>query len=68
MTNPNYKQYSYSGPVEEFGRCIADKWSATTFAPTAAKAKSNLVYRFKMEAGKIPSAKITLPGKVVVLE
>lgn len=68
MGYPDYKQYSYDGPVEEFGKCIAHRWSATTYAPTAAKARSNLAYRFKKDHNRIASAKITLPGKVTVLD
>lgn len=61
------KQYSYDGPVMEFGRCIANRWQATTSATSENKARSNLAYRFKMQNNKIPSAKITLPGKIVVI-
>lgn len=61
------KQYSYDGPVMEFGRCIANRWQATTRAASESKARSNLAYRFKMQNNKIPSAKITLPGKIVAI-
>lgn len=61
------KQYSYDGPVMEFGRCIANRWQATTSAPSEKKALSNLAYRFKKQNNKIPSAKITLPGKIVAI-
>lgn len=57
-------QYLYSGPVMEFDRCIADRWEATTWAPSEKKARANLTYRAKSDMGKVPSAKITLPGKV----
>lgn len=61
------KQYSYDGPVMEFGRCIANRWQATTSAASEKKALSNLAYRFKKQNNKIPSAKITLPGKLVAI-
>lgn len=61
------KQYAYDGPVMEFGRCIANRWQATTSATSEKKALSNLAYRFKKQNNKIPSAKITLPGKIVAI-
>lgn len=60
----DYSQYSYDGPVEEFGKCIARKWTATTFAPSESKARSNLTYQFKKQFNKTPSTKITLTGKI----
>lgn len=50
------QQYQYDGP---------DRWKATTVAPTEAKAKSNLAYRYKKENGLMPNTKITLPGKLI---
>lgn len=61
------KQYSYDGPVMEFGRCIANRWQATTSAPSEAKARSNLAFRFKQDTKRVPTAKITLPGKLVAI-
>lgn len=68
MGKPTYKQYMYVGPVEEFGRCVAHNWTATTYAPSEKKARSNFIFQFKQATGRIPSTKITLPGKVVVAE
>ena len=61
-------RYLYSGPVEEFGRCIANRWEAATYAPTESKARSNFAYQFKKQYNRLPSAKITLPGKITVLK
>ena len=58
--------YSYNGPVLEFGKIIANSWSAQTRATSEAKARSNLAYQFKEDYGKVPQSKITLPGKVVI--
>lgn len=58
-------QYSYDGPVMEFGRCVANRWQATTRAVSERKARSNLVYQFKKDNGRTANAKITLPGKIV---
>lgn len=56
--------YTYSGPVEEYGRCIANHWTATTYAVSEKKARSNLTYQFKKKFGKSPGSKITLPGEI----
>ena len=58
--------YSYSGPVLEFDRIVSNDWRAQTYASSESKARSNLAYRFKMENGKVPRTKITLPGKIVL--
>lgn len=60
-------QYSYDGPVMEFDRIIANRWTSTTFAPSEQKARSNLTYQCKKFFNKVASAKITLPGKVTCL-
>lgn len=60
--------YYYNGPVLEFERIIADHWSASTHAPTEKKARSNLAYQFKMETGRMPRSKITIPGKLKIVE
>lgn len=62
------KQYSYNGPVLEFGRCVADHYKASTYATSEAKARSNIAYRYKQETGKIARTQIKLPGKLVVIE
>lgn len=64
----DYQQYIYEGPVEVFGKCVTSKWSATTFAPTEKKARSNLTYQYKKQFGKTPNTQIALPGKVVKVE
>lgn len=63
-----YKQYSYDGPVMEFNRCIANHYKASTYAPSESKARANLAYRFKQDTGRVPTAQIKLPGKLVVIE
>ena len=63
-----YKQYSYDGPVMEFDRCIAYRYKASTYAPSEAKARANLAYRFKQETGRIARSQIKLPGKLVIIE
>lgn len=60
--------YHYNGPVLEFDRVIADHWKASTRAESEKKARSNLAYQFKMAYGKIPRSKITIPGKLIIVE
>ena len=57
-------QYSYSGPVMEFDRCISDNWKGTTYAVSEKKAKSNLAYQFKKQNNRIAATRISLPGKL----
>lgn len=59
-----YYKFMYDGPVMEFDRVIANQWSSSTYAPTEKKARSNLTYQFKKQFNRIPSAKITLPGTI----
>ena len=68
MSQQEYKRYSYKGPVCEFGKVIASMWTAETSAPSTKKAISNLAYQFKRDNNKIKTAKITLPGKLTVIE
>ena len=58
------KQYTYDGPVMEFGKCIANRWQASTRATSEAKARSNLAYQFKRDNKRPPNTQITLPGKL----
>ena len=62
------KKYTYDGPVEEFGRCIATRWQGSTYAASEGKARSNLTYQFKKQFNKAPSCRITLPGKIKQIE
>jgi hypothetical protein len=61
-------QYHYCGPVKEFDNIINNKWEATTMAFSKNKALNNLIYRYKREHGKTVDCKITLPGKLTLLE
>lgn len=62
------KLYSYDGPVLEFDRIIATHWKASTYAATEKKARCNLAYQFKRQHGRIPRSKITIPGKLIIIE
>lgn len=54
--------YEYVGPVCEFDKCIVQIWKGNTRAVTEAKARSNLIFQFKMKHGRTANTKITLPG------
>lgn len=58
-------RYRYSGPVYEFEKLLVSKWEAETIAPTAAKARSNMVYQFKKQNNRTAVTKITLPGTIL---
>ena len=61
-------RYLYEGPVKEFNQIINPKWRGMTIAETEKKAKSNLAYQFKLEAYKTANSKITLPGKLEIID
>lgn len=61
-------QYRYCGPVKEFDTIVNNKWEATTHAFSERKARNNLIYRYKREHGKSADTKITLPGKLIMLD
>ena len=59
-------EYSYDGPVLEFDRCTTSHWSASTYAESEAKARSNLAYQYKKQFGKSANTRVTLPGKLTI--
>lgn len=60
--------YSYDGPVMMFDKCIADRWVDTTYAVSEKKARSNLVYKYKMKHNLVPNTKVTLPGEIILVD
>ena len=60
----NYIKYVYEGPVLLFDKCAAENWKGETMAPSEKKAKSNLTYQAKNQLKLISGTKVTLPGKV----
>lgn len=57
-------KYVYDGPVMEFNSCIMDHWKGETIAPSESKARSNLAYQFKKKYNRVARTKISLPGKI----
>ena len=62
------QEYSYDGPVFEFGRCVTARWTASTCAESEKKARSNLAYRYKKQFNKVPNTKVDLPGELVAVK
>jgi hypothetical protein len=63
-----YHKYVYDGPVMLFDNLIADHWKGETVAPSEKKARSNLTYQFKTKNNRIAGSKITLPGKIKMVQ
>ena len=62
-----YHKYVYDGPVMEFNTCVADHWKGETVATSESKAKSNLAYQYKKKNNRIAGTRVTLPGKIVMV-
>ena len=62
-----YHKYVYDGPVMEFDTCVADHWRGETVATSESKAKSNLAYQYKKKNNRIAGTRVTLPGKIVMI-
>lgn len=63
-----YNLYEYKGAVMEFDKCVDRNWTATTWAASENKARSNLAYRYKQETNRAKGCSITLPGKLTKLQ
>lgn len=61
-------KYLYEGPVMIFGKCVTNKFTATTRASSSSKARSNFEYQYKKNNNLTPIAKIDLPGKIILVE
>ena len=61
-------KYIYNGPVMYFNTLILNNWKGETIAESESKARNNLAYQFKKHTNRIGRTKITLPGKLTVIE
>ena len=61
-------RYRYEGPVVMFDRCVQDRFVGETMAVNPSKARSNIAYRWKQQHNYVPGSKITLPGKIYIME
>lgn len=61
-------KYYYDGPVMVFDTCVTNHWKGQTMAPSEKKARCNLTYQFKKSTNRVAGTKVTLPGKIVMVE
>ena len=61
-------RYIDKGPVMEYNTLLADIWEGETVAPSEKKARSNLTYQFKKRNNRIAGTRITLPGKIMMVD
>lgn len=61
-------KYSYDGPVMVFDTCVVNHWKGQTMAPSEKKARCNLMYQFKKSTNRVAGTKVTLPGKIVIVD
>jgi hypothetical protein len=59
-----YHKYIYEGPVVCFGKCVANRWTGETMAPTKNKARNNLAYQIKTQMRLAAGTKVSLPGEI----
>lgn len=63
-----YYKFYYDGPVMMFNTIAINRWRGETMAPTLKKARSNLTYQAKQELKLVVGSKISLPGKIEIIE
>ena len=63
----DYRVYAYDGPVMIFDQCVESRWHAETMAPSQGKALSNLKYQYTKRINRLPGCKVTLPGKLTII-
>lgn len=62
------KKFVYIGPVKLFDKLVSREWFGETCAETEQKAKSNLIFQYKKQTGRARTAKISLPGKLELVD
>lgn len=62
-----FHKYTYDGPVLSFNTLVADHWKGETMAPSEKKARSNLAYQVKKQMNLVASTKVSLPGKIKIV-
>lgn len=61
-------RYIYKGPVMEFNTLLAFFSEGATVSPSQISARSNLTYQFKKRNNRIAGTRITLPGKIMMVD
>ena len=51
-----------------FDKCVEYYWTGETTASSEKKARSNLAYQYKKEMGLIPQTKVSITGKLKIIE
>lgn len=64
MGNQTNHLYVYNGPVMMFDTVLVYNWSASTFASSEKKARSNLAFQYKRQTNRSATANIRLPGTI----
>lgn len=59
--------YEYEGPIMFFNTCVASNWRGSTYAVSEVEARNNLTYQAKKLLNKLPSTRVTLPGKITLV-
>ena len=59
-----YHKYSYDSPVITFNKNLAHHWKVETITPTETKARSNLTYQVKKQLKLMAGTRVSLPGKI----
>lgn len=59
--------YEYEGPIMVFNTCVASNWRGSTYAVSEEEARNNLTYQAKKLLNKLPSTRVTLPGKITLV-
>ena len=51
-----------------FDKCVEHYWTEETTAASEKKPRSNLAYQYKKEMGLIPQTKVSITGKLKIIE
>lgn len=67
MAEKEKKEYTFKGAVKVYDRVVASFYKASTYAVSAAKARSNMAYQYKRNNGLADHVKVSLEGELVAL-
>ena len=62
------EKYFYEGPIKLFDQIIVKHVEDYTVASSEKKARANLTFRYKRLLGYESSAKISMPGKLTIVD
>ena len=61
-------KYIYKGPIKRFDTIVETNWIVTTYAASETKARSNLAYQYKKNNNLTAGARVSLPGKIELVQ